>query len=974
MKTQKRSFLLVLILFASVMTTVFVAIFLLYQTAVKEHKHHLLSTVSSNAKLLNAVAAYDKDNFDKRVFTNAEEATLMQIKSAHNEHNVFGKTGEFLIAKKTHNTIQFLLPTRHQSAIPGAKFNAHGYLEVPVNNQFSLPMKKALQKQFGTMVSKDYRNETVIAAYAYIENLDYGFVAKIDLQELQQPFWHAAQIALLVALLLITIGSFLFLRINNQVIKEIEDREQYSRTLFETASIGLVLCDQYGNLIDVNPEFAYMLGYEIDDIQYLNEQELTPDNYRRLDKKQHQHILNTDELVVYQKEYLDNNGNRVPVRLSCRKITLQNQTYIWISVEDIRHEIESGASLQQAIDFSKQILNSAPLGIVIYDKDGYCIEANDTIIDMLSTTRISLFNKTLADMQCWKDSGAYKLVVDSLTNRINNRTETLITTHDKSRYFEVLTTTYEVQGQLYVLVVLNDINKRKETEIALIKSEEAFATAQAIANIGNWDWDMPTGKIAWTDEIYRIFGFTPNQFEPSYEAFLERIHPDDRQAVIDAVNDSVANLTPYNIEHRVVRPSGELRYVHEQGIVYCENDTPVRMIGTVHDVTEFKKVDLAHKEQVEKNQMILNTTQEGYWIVSPEGNILDTNKAYCEITGYSKSELINKPIHEIDVIQGPQEVAAIIEGLKKEGFIKFETQHRCKDGRIIDMDVTSSFAELGSETYLVGFFKDITERKHNEAELQKHRENLEQLVAERTSALKETQEELVRKERLATLGQLTATISHELRNPLSAMSPSLYVLNQLCDKEEPKVGKAIQILERSVWRCDNIINELLDYTRISNIQLDSIVLEDLLDEILSEIAIPDAVHVVTDYHRPRDPCMLDTSTFRRAVINTVENACQAMQIESSDEFVDNATLSVVTEEHDGKTSIRITDTGCGIAADKLEKIFEPLYSTKVYGVGLGMPTIKQIMEQHQGGIEIESEEGKGTSIILWLPCRHVTSQ
>jgi PAS domain S-box-containing protein len=120
-----------------------------------------------------------------------------------------------------------------------------------------------------------------------------------------------------------------------------------------------------------------------------------------------------------------------------------------------------------------------------------------------------------------------------------------------------------------------------------VESERRLARAQEIAHLGSWDWNIVTGDLSWSDEIYRIFGLEPQQFRPTYGTFLERVHPDDRAAVKQAVADAIEARTPYGIEHRVVRPDGEERIVHEQGeVTYTPDGTPLQMIGTVLDITE----------------------------------------------------------------------------------------------------------------------------------------------------------------------------------------------------------------------------------------------------------------------------------------------------------------------------------------------------------------------------------------------------
>ncbi len=143
-----------------------------------------------------------------------------------------------------------------------------------------------------------------------------------------------------------------------------------------------------------------------------------------------------------------------------------------------------------------------------------------------------------------------------------------------------------------VLMVIRDLTPIRETERVLRESAASLANAQRIAHLGNWDWNVVTNELRWSDEIYRIFGLKPREFGATYEAFLGSVHPDDRQSVIDAVNKALYEKEPYSIDHRIVRPDGTERIVHEQAeIAFDENDKPIRMIGTVQDVTEHKDAE-----------------------------------------------------------------------------------------------------------------------------------------------------------------------------------------------------------------------------------------------------------------------------------------------------------------------------------------------------------------------------------------------
>lgn len=137
-----------------------------------------------------------------------------------------------------------------------------------------------------------------------------------------------------------------------------------------------------------------------------------------------------------------------------------------------------------------------------------------------------------------------------------------------------------------MLFEARDVSELVAANTAIRKSERLLKNAQRIGRMGNWTWDIKTGDLQWSDEIYRIFGMQKEGFSPTYEAFLGRIHPDDRGLVEQAVADALEGLGPYSIDHRIVRPDGEVRFVHEDGaIMFDGTDTPKRMEGVVQDVT-----------------------------------------------------------------------------------------------------------------------------------------------------------------------------------------------------------------------------------------------------------------------------------------------------------------------------------------------------------------------------------------------------
>jgi len=254
--------------------------------------------------------------------------------------------------------------------------------------------------------------------------------------------------------------------------------------------------------------------------------------------------------------------------------------------------------------------------------------------------------------------------------------------------------------------------------------------------------------------------------------------------------------------------------------------------------------------------------------------------------------------------------------------------------------------------------------------LEHHREQLEIEVADRTKDLHEAQEELVVKQRLAAIGQLTATVSHELRNPLGSIRNALAVVQRLVNDDNPMMENALAIIDRGVSRCDIIITELLDYTRLKELQLEPTDIDSWLNHELDNYNHSPDIKLVRELNS-KARVSFDRERLLRALLNVLNNACDALLPETPNESVSAPQLSVATHVVDNNLDIEITDNGVGIDKELQAKIFEPLFSTKSFGVGLGMPVVEQVLQQHGGCVKFESEASKGTRFHLLLPLENM---
>ncbi|HFC04787.1 MAG TPA: hypothetical protein ENJ55_03695 [Rhizobiales bacterium] len=238
--------------------------------------------------------------------------------------------------------------------------------------------------------------------------------------------------------------------------------------------------------------------------------------------------------------------------------------------------------------------------------------------------------------------------------------------------------------------------------------------------------------------------------------------------------------------------------------------------------------------------------------------------------------------------------------------------------------------------------------------------------------LRETQNEVIRKGKMAQLGQLTATVAHDIRNPLGSIRTSTFLLRRKFSPDNPKMAKPLDRIEKGVTRCDGIITELLDFARTSDLNLKEQDFDDWLVRLVRETAeqLPGEVSFECALGLAGRNVNFDADSIARAVINFLTNASEAMVGKGSDKPVNptpNPLISITTRATSRGIEISVTDNGPGINKENMAKILDPLFTTKSFGVGLGLPAVEKIFEKHRGGMEVTSTEGNGATFTGWFP-------
>ncbi|MBZ0090594.1 MAG: PAS domain-containing protein, partial [Sulfuricellaceae bacterium] len=373
------------------------------------------------------------------------------------------------------------------------------------------------------------------------------------------------------------------------------------------------------------------------------------------------------------------------------------------------------------------------------------------------------------------------------------------------------------------IAIRTDITQIKAIGAALNASEERLRRSQEYANIGTWDWDIQTGHLYWSERIAPLFGGPHGNMETTYENFLEAVHPDDRQSVLDAVNACVERGAEYNIEHRVVWADGTVRWLHEQGDVARDGGgKALHMLGVVQDITARKQAQLSLEASEQRLREAQRIGRIGDWRWDVESGKLVWSDEIYRIFGYRPGEF--EPTYDrFMAAVHPDDVPRIVQ-LEEFAFTRGE-KHSI-DHRIVRPDDSIRWVHeeamaiksgQGKPVALAGTVQDITARKLAEEEMLRAKEQAEQANRVKSDFL--------------------SSMSHELRTPLNAILGFGQLMES--DPSEPlspsQADNVHQIL-RAGWHLLKLINEVLDLVKVESGKIELSIENVNLGEVMGECA------------------------------------------------------------------------------------------------------------------------------------------
>ncbi|MBV9492255.1 MAG: PAS domain S-box protein [Verrucomicrobia bacterium] len=490
---------------------------------------------------------------------------------------------------------------------------------------------------------------------------------------------------------------------------------------------------------------------------------------------------------------------------------------------------------------------------------------------------------------------------------------------------------------------------RSKAEEALRDSEERMHLAAEAANLALWTWDIPRDEV-WSSDLGRgLFGFTPSE-KLSFERFLQVVHPQDREAVRQAVAKALNGDGEYESEFRVVLPDGQVRWMAGRGRVEFQDGKPRRLRGVSLDITRRKQAE-------ERFRLVVEAAPNAMIVADAAGKITLANAQVEAVFGYGRQELVGQPVE----VLVPERFRAQHAG-ERNGYLVdpqarvmgagWDLYGRRKDGREVPVEIGLNPLRTPEGLFVLASIIDITERRQAELEAARQRD------------------ELARLSRAMLAGELSGSLAHELNQPLTAILSNAQAARRVLAQEDADAAELQAILQDVVEgarRATEVIRRLRLLLKRGEVHLEPLevneVVENALKLVRSDLARQN-VAVEVELARQLPVVLGDGVQLQQVLLNLVVNGCDAM---AGVEGLERRLL-VRTEWADGQgVRVCVADQGSGLAPDKMARIFEPFFTTKAQGIGLGLAICRTIISAHGGRLWATNNPGRGATFQFTLP-------
>jgi PAS domain S-box-containing protein len=518
----------------------------------------------------------------------------------------------------------------------------------------------------------------------------------------------------------------------------------------------------------------------------------------------------------------------------------------------------------------------------------------------------------------------------------------------------------ELNGIEFVGAVM-DTTESKRAEKKLRRSEESLLEAQKLSHTGSWRHDVASGNVTVSPEIYRIHDIKPDDDASNTEFFFARFHPEDRKRVVDLFERAEIEKTEFEVDYRILLSDGTIKYLHTTGHpVLNESGDLVEFVGTAMDLTPAKQAEeaLRRSESYLADAQRLTCTGSWAWNVATRQSVYWSQENYHLFgfdpeAGIPTDEAFYQRVHPEDR-----------DRIRREVFLERpdEGSHFDVDFRMVLPGGTIKYVRStghpvrnrsGEVLEYVGTSIDVTERKRADEE----RERLRQVQAD-----------LAHLSRVTTMGELTASLAHEIRQPISAALTNAKTCLRWLGRDEPHVAEACEAASRlvkDVTRAADIIGRISSLFKKGALQRELVDVNELIREmivLLRSEASRYSISIRTELAEGLPQVMADRVQLQQVFMNLMLNGIDAMK-----ETTGGGELTIRSEACDAQLLISVSDTGVGLPSEQAEQIFKAFFTTKDKGTGMGLPISRSIIESHDGRLWATGALGSGATFQFTLP-------
>ena len=532
--------------------------------------------------------------------------------------------------------------------------------------------------------------------------------------------------------------------------------------------------------------------------------------------------------------------------------------------------------------------------------------------------------------------------------------------------------------QLKIADLSKEISERKLAENALQESEARLNEAQKLAGLGHWEWNVETGEVNWSEEVYLIFGLNPSEFKPEINTIMEMSPwPEYSRRHQEILEQAIETKRKGSFDQKFLRPDGSIGYYHSTFMgKYDRSGNMTSMKGTIIDITERKTRESELQQLRNFLVNIINSMPSMLVGVDAQGAITHWNSEAERVTKLSAQTVVGKSLDQaVPWLSAEMDRIRQAIGTRQEQVDA--KRSRLENGKLVFEDLTIYPLIADDAQGAVIRIDDVTDQVRME-------------------------EMMIQSEKMLSVGGLAAGMAHEINNPLAGMIQTTRVMaNRLAkDSQIPANLKAAQaagtsmaaigafmdargiygmidtILE-SGKRVANIVSNMLSFARKSDAQITSHDITDLIDKTL-ELAAADydmkkkydfkLIEIVKSYANNLLPVPCESAKIQQVLLNILRNGAEAMQ--SNQDRTPRFILRAYAEERSQMVCMEIEDNGPGMDEAVRKRVFEPFFTTKPVDVGTGLGLSVSyfiITDNHKGQMSVVSTPGKGTTFIIRLP-------